>query len=257
MPTRKKAKRKTAKPARKKAKSKAVRKPPKVEAAPLKDGLWISYERLDEIVFAPRNSKNHDVGLLTQSIDRFGFVEPPAINETTGRLVTGHGRIKGLRARKQAGQPLPEKVKISDDGEWLAPVIRGNTFPTDQEAEAYLLTSNRSTQIGGYHDAELVSMLEDHAAQTDGLLGTGYDFDDLEFYKERLGNVDEVEFPDLPSGEKGDFQQMTFVVHDDQAEIIKEAIAAAKSEGPFVGPNESSNGNALARIAERALNAIG
>jgi hypothetical protein len=43
---------------------------------------------------------------------------------------------------------------------------------------------------------------------------------------------------------------MTFTLHNDQAEIINQAIELAKKQGPFNGLNENSNGNALARIAE-------
>ena len=47
---------------------------------------------------------------------------------------------------------------------------------------------------------------------------------------------------------------MTFTLHDDQAEIIKEAIEKAKTIGPFIETgNENSNGNALARVAELFL----
>ena len=47
---------------------------------------------------------------------------------------------------------------------------------------------------------------------------------------------------------------MTFTLHDEQAKQVKTALTAAKSLGPFVdSPNENSNGNALARIAETFL----
>ena len=182
MATKKKAKRKPKKKTKAAKKKKVVWAP---EARP-GDGLWISYEDLDEIAFAPRNAKNHDVGLLTQSYDRFGFVEPPTRNETTGRLVAGHGRIEGLRAQKRAGDKRPKHVRPGPAGRWLVPIVCGNAFATDQEAEAYLLASNRTTQIGGYDDAGLVDMLKDHAELNDGLLGTGYDLEDLDFLRNRL-----------------------------------------------------------------------
>jgi hypothetical protein len=46
---------------------------------------------------------------------------------------------------------------------------------------------------------------------------------------------------------------MTFTLHDAQAEQVKRAIDAAKEMGPFDGPNENSNGNALARVCETFL----
>jgi hypothetical protein len=65
-----------------------------------------------------------------------------------------------------------------------------------------------------------------------------------------LGAVDTVRLPDLPNGDRNPFQEMTFIVHDDQVVVIKEALRQAKARGPFEAPNENSNGNALARVCE-------
>jgi hypothetical protein len=47
---------------------------------------------------------------------------------------------------------------------------------------------------------------------------------------------------------------MTFTLHDSQADVVRRALDAAKDAGDFDGsPNENSNGNALARIAESFL----
>jgi hypothetical protein len=76
----------------------------------------------------------------------------------------------------------------------------------------------------------------------------GFDADEL---AKLIGfDADEIEPPELASGDREPFQQMTFTLHDEQAETIKAAIDKAKAAGGFSGPNENSNGNALARIAE-------
>ena len=50
----------------------------------------------------------------------------------------------------------------------------------------------------------------------------------------------------LPSGEKLPLQQMTFIVSDEQAVVIKAALDAAKSRGgPADAVNQNSNGTAL------------
>ena len=67
-----------------------------------------------------------------------------------------------------------------------------------------------------------------------------------------LGQVDGVDAPELKDGDRAPFQQMTFTLHDEQAEEINAAILKAKGEGGAQsGVNENSNGNALAFIAER------
>jgi hypothetical protein len=66
--------------------------------------------------------------------------------------------------------------------------------------------------------------------------------------------AEEVGLPDLASGDKEPFQQMTFTLSDDQAGDVKRAMGAAKDSGPFVDTgNENGNGNALARIVEAYL----
>jgi len=66
-----------------------------------------------------------------------------------------------------------------------------------------------------------------------------------------LYDVAEIDAPELASGDRDPFQQMTFTLHDSQVEALKAAMDKAKKEGPFEdSPNENGNGNALARIAE-------
>lgn len=67
-----------------------------------------------------------------------------------------------------------------------------------------------------------------------------------------LNPVNEIEAPELASGDRAPFRQMTFTVHDEQFEEIEAAIKKAKSAGGANSAvNENSNGNALAFIAER------
>ena len=67
-----------------------------------------------------------------------------------------------------------------------------------------------------------------------------------------LGNVDGVDAPELKDGDRAPFQQMTFTLHDEQAEELNAAIKKAKNEGGSTSAvNENSNGNALYFIAQR------
>ena len=64
--------------------------------------------------------------------------------------------------------------------------------------------------------------------------------------------ADEVDPPDLQDGDRAPFQQMTFTIHDEQAEEINAAISKAKGEGAAQSAvNDNSHGNALAIIATR------
>src|SRR5579875_1791713 len=118
----------------------------------------IEYMPLSAIRRADRNARQWDLGAIHQSVDRFGFVAPIAINETTGRLIFGHGRLTALEQKKSAGEKPPQRI-VERDGEWFVPVLRGIAFATDQEAEAYLLADNRTTQLGSDDPVMLAAML--------------------------------------------------------------------------------------------------
>ncbi|MFH2076739.1 MAG: hypothetical protein ABIJ57_15575 [Pseudomonadota bacterium] len=67
-----------------------------------------------------------------------------------------------------------------------------------------------------------------------------------------LKTVDGIDAPALKDGDRAPFIQMTFTLHDTQAEELDAAISKAKGEGGAQSAvNENSNGNALAFIAER------
>lgn len=142
--------------------------------APQPEQVRVEYMPLLGMAPAPRNPKRHEVESIKASMRRFGFVAVPAINETTGRLVAGHGRREALIEMKAAGELAPARIQVRD-GEWFVPVLRGVAFATDQEAEAYLLADNRLTEIGGWDEAELVKILGELQAIPDGLIGVGYD----------------------------------------------------------------------------------
>jgi hypothetical protein len=67
-------------------------------------------------------------------------------------------------------------------------------------------------------------------------------------------DVDEVPPPELKSGNRAPFQQMTFTLHDSQVAIVKRALESAKGNGGGTSEvNENSNGNALAHACQALL----
>lgn len=146
---------------------------------------YIEYMRLDDLVRAPRNPKDHDAELIQASLRRFGYVEAIALDERTGRLVAGHGRLDQLRAAAAEAEALPDGLELAADGTWLVPVQRGWASSDDAEAEAYVVTSNQATMAGGWKPAELVDVLSDLAAGP-GLDGVGFDQASLEELRANL-----------------------------------------------------------------------
>ena len=141
----------------------------------------VEFMRVDDLVPALRNPRAHDIDALRQSVARFGFVAVPIIDERTGRLVAGHGRVQLLRVDQDAGKPAPEGILTDADGKWGVPVARGWASADDTEADAYLVADNRLTEIAGWDTEALVNSLQE-LLEGAGLTGVGYlpdDVDDL------------------------------------------------------------------------------
>lgn len=142
----------------------------------------IEYHPLDELVPARRNPKHHDLAGIRASIDRFGFVEPIVVDERTGRLISGHGRMETLAEAELAGIAPPDGVKLDDAGRWTVPVVHGWSSRSDADADALLVGVNNLVTRGGWNPHGLFEILDDLSRDlgADGLLGTGYETQDLD-----------------------------------------------------------------------------
>ena len=137
---------------------------------------WLEPIDLDEIPVAARNAKAHDGAGIARSIERFGYVEPMVLDERTGRLVAGHGRLDDLKRRRDAGDDPPDGIV-----EWRGPVLRGWSSRTDAEADAAAIALNRVGEAGGWHHDLLTDLLaEISEVDPDLLAATGFAADDLE-----------------------------------------------------------------------------
>jgi hypothetical protein len=110
----------------------------------------------------------HANDVIEKSIERFGFVSPIIVDEKTNQLVAGHGRLDTLLQMKNTGKPPPQGVRATK-GIWKVPVIRGISFKSKSEAEAYLLADNQTTIVGGWDAKLLQSMLSENLSNLDGL----------------------------------------------------------------------------------------
>jgi hypothetical protein len=144
----------------------------------------LEYVALDELQPAQHNPKRHDLPLLDESFRRFGYVEPIVMDERTGRMVVGHGRIEGLRRQRDAGAKPPDGVEVGDDGTWRVPVLRGWASENDDEADGYLLASNRLVEAGGW-DLDMLADLLPTWDENNALVGTGWS---IEALHEALGH---------------------------------------------------------------------
>lgn len=189
---------------------------------------------IDTLIPYARNSRTHSdaqVAQIAGSIREFGFANPVLVDKDGG-IIAGHGRVMAAR-----------KLGLAD-----VPCIR-LAHLTDTQKRAYIIADNKLALNSGWDDDLLQLELEE-------LHSLDVDLDLIGFSEEELATiggatVEEIGFPGLPDGDKEPFQQMTFTLHDEQAEQVAFAISTAKNLGPFIDTgNENSNGNALARVCE-------
>ena len=197
-------------------------------------------EPLDSILFNPRNWRIHPLSqqdALKGVLEEVGWVQEVIVNKRTGHLVDGHLRCQ-LAAREGA-KTIPVKyVDLSEDEEALVlatldPIAA--MAATDKQKLDELFANIQS-------ENKQVTALIQEIAEKNGIEEIG-----AEKWQDAFGS--------LPDEDRAPFQQMTFTLHDSQAEIIKDALTKAKHEGNFTeSENENSNGNALWWICEQYLN---
>jgi ParB family chromosome partitioning protein len=190
--------------------------------------------KTESLVPYARNAKLHDesqVSKIASSIREFGFNNPVLVDgEKPPGIIAGHGRV--LAAKKLGLAEVP-CIRLS--------------HLTEAQRRAYILADNRLAELGGGWDSEMLKLeLADLGELDVDLEGIGFD----ETFTGAF-DVDEAGMPELADGDKQPFQQMTFTVHDEQAEEVQAAIAKAKGMGHGESAvNENSNGNALAFICQ-------
>ena len=149
-----------------------------------------------------------------------------------GALVVIDGHLR----KDAAPQQWPVLILDVDDVEADYLLATHDPLAAMATADAGALDALLSSVNSG--EAAVTAMLAELAARSS--IPTGEDWENA--------------FEGLPDEDRAPFQQMTFTLHDEQAEQVKAALQAAKALGPFVdSPNENSNGNALARIVETFL----
>lgn len=194
----------------------------------------------------PANPRKGDVGAIARSVQANGFYGAVVAQRSTGYILAGNHRWQA--ARQEGLQRVPVI--------WLD--------CSDDEARRILLADNKTNDQAGYDQEALARVLEEARVVDAELTGTGWTPEGYDALIAQMGDAvlggagaAEAEFPALPTGEKSPFQQMTFTLHDEQAEIVKRALEAAKDDAVENHLNANSNGNALARICEEWVGAHG
>ena len=143
-------------------------------------------------------------------------------------------------------------INVHTTGNQIVNVVRDDIEPGSPEFYALAIEDNEVAKQSYNPDIDiLAAVMADPAMQAlkaeDKMLA-----DIVEGMKKDPRILsDEEGFGGLPTEDRAPFQQMTFTLHDEQSETVREAIKLAKAQGAFTdSTNENSNGNALARICE-------
>lgn len=140
----------------------------------------------------PNNPKEHDLDALSDSFVRFGFVAYPTIDEATSTMAAGHGRCLALARIRNAGAAPPRGVE-ERGMEWWVPVVRGVSFKSATERDAYVLADNQHVMAGGWKFDVLADMLRQLKESEDGFSGLGFETVEIDSL---LGNYIADEPPD-------------------------------------------------------------
>ena len=180
---------------------------------------------------------------LDESLTRYGAGRSVLVDKR-GVVIAGNKTVQ-----EAVNKGFPARVVHTDGKELI--VVQRTDLDLDNDkggrARQLAYADNRVAEIDLEWDIKQIGA--DLDAGVD--LGTFWREDEL---KELTGRIDGVDMPELGSGDKGAYQQMTFTLHDEQAESVKAALIKAKDAGVFDKElNENSNGNALERIAEAYL----
>lgn len=188
--------------------------------------LEVEYISIDDIKTYENNAKLHPAEQIEQikkSIQEFGFNDPIAIDENNV-IIEGHGRY----------------IACTELGIKEVPIIRLEGLD-EEHKKAYMLVHNKLTMNSDF-DIELLSYeLEDISID---MSDYGFDMDDIDI--DELGTDFE-----LPSGDKGNIEQITFTLSSEQAVQIKSALDMVDISNVKTYGNENRNGNKIYGIVSQ------
>lgn len=172
----------------------------------------------------PDNARRGDITAIAESLQRFGQLRP-IVALKNGTIVAGNHTYRA--AVEELGWDTVAAIRVD---------------LSDEEATAYLLADNRTSELGTMDPEALAALVERAMMAPGGLAGTGYteaDVDDLaaelagldleEFEYEEPTNVhDERHTATEATPEKlaasRPMEQFILLYHEEDAELLRESI---------------------------------
>lgn len=188
-------------------------------------------ERVNQLLAHPNNARRHPArqrDALRASMNTLGIVSPVVVNERTGYVLDGHARIEEFLSRDEYAEIDVLYVDLSD-----------------QEEAQFLATFDYITYLAEFDKDILAGLLEEIDISAPGMDAL---VEDMKSLFSSPSSNDWAGVLDLPDGEKPPFMQMTFTLHNEQIEVVEQALRLAK-QFSVDERNANSNGNALHYLA--------
>lgn len=135
--------------------------------------IWpVEIVPLAEIERHPRNYREHDIGAIAASIQRWGVWRPLVVQKSTRFILVGNGEAEALRMLGRSEAPV----------RWID--------VDDANALAILLADNWIPSRGRNLPEELVEVMRELAVDREIFEFTGADGDDIEALERELADLD-------------------------------------------------------------------
>jgi len=179
----------------------------------------------------PRKLSDKAIETVAMSLKEYGFRQPIVVDKDR-IIVVGHTRF---RASKKIGL---KEVPIT---------IADNLTP--EQINAYRIADNRTSQESEWDFSLLQQEFHNLLDLNFNLELTGFNDSELENYITFEKDID-IDLPFLNSADKEPFQQISFILHDSQVEIVKNAVDYIKKQNIDDSINDNKNGNAITEICK-------
>ena len=190
----------------------------------------------------PNKGTQRGIGVLDESVRKLGAGRSILVDKNGVIIAGNHAQEAFINAG------MEDVIEIETDGNQIVVVKRTDMDADSAQGKKMAIMDNRAGELGLSWDDVIVEEILQDIQEQEG---------ELDRYLQSLRDELEVEmdiedaFGRLPDEDRAPFQQMTFTLHDTQAEVVREALQVSKGLGEFIdSDNENSNGNALARICE-------
>jgi ParB-like chromosome segregation protein Spo0J len=193
--------------------------------------LRIETVKINSLTPDPANARKHDsknLKAIASSLEKFGQRKPIVVTPNS-IVVAGNGTVE---AAKSLGWTEIAIARTPVGWSW-------------DQIKAFALADNRSAELAEWDDKVLADQLLE-------LDANGWELEELGFTSLQPPTDQDLQNAfDALNNDESILEQITFTLHKDQMQTVRNALEASKALGEYGDTgNENSNGNAISRVCE-------